>query len=60
MSLFLQFHVAISLLGIVSGFGVVLGLVASLTLWRWTAVCLASTVLQRARRGFLGCRPGIS
>src|SRR5580693_7869067 len=45
-------HVVISLIGILSGFVVVLGLVANLTLCRWTAVFLATTVLTSAT-GFL-------
>lgn len=52
MTLFLLFHVAISLVGILSGIVVVLGLVANLTLCSWTAVFLASTVLTSAT-GFL-------
>jgi hypothetical protein len=52
MPLFVQVHVAISLLGIVSGIVVVLGLVANRTLCRWTAFFLATTVLTSAT-GFL-------
>jgi hypothetical protein len=52
MSPFTLVHVAISLIGILSGFVVVFGLVANLTLCRWTALFLASTVLTSAT-GFL-------
>jgi hypothetical protein len=42
---FTLFHVAISLIGIGSGFVVLLGLIASKRLDRWTAVFLSTTVL---------------
>ena len=38
-------HVAISLLGICSGFGVLLGLLGAKRLDAWTAIFLAATVL---------------
>jgi len=45
MSTFTAVHVLISLIGIVSGFVVVFGLLVSKRLGGWTAVFLASTVL---------------
>jgi hypothetical protein len=42
---FTAIHVAISLIGIASGFVVVFGLIASKRLDRWTAVFLTTTVL---------------
>jgi len=45
MSTFTAVHVLISLIGIVSGFVIVFGLLVSKRLGGWTAVFLASTVL---------------
>jgi hypothetical protein len=44
-TLFLQFHVAVSLIGIVSGFVVVYGLLNDNLLKGWTALFLAATIL---------------
>jgi hypothetical protein len=45
MSTFVLVHVIISLVGILSGLVVVFGLIGNLTLCRWTALFLATTVL---------------
>lgn len=44
----LQFHVAMSLIGLVSGFVVVYGLLAGHSLHGWTSVFLATTILTSA------------
>ena len=62
LATFTLLHVAISLIGIGSGFVVVLGLIAGRPLPRWTALFVASTVLT-SLSGFLfpfkGVTPGI-
>ena len=62
MAAFTLFHVALSLIGIVSGFVVLFGLIESKRLDGWTAVFLTSTVLTSVT-GFLfpfhGLTPGI-
>lgn len=45
---FTLFHIAISLVGIATGFVVVGGLLSSWTLPRWTAIFLATTILTSA------------
>ena len=62
MKIFTQVHVAISLLGILSGFVVMVGLIKAKRLDSWTAVFLAST-LATSITGFFfpfhGITPGI-
>ena len=62
MTTFTFVHVVLSLIGIFSGFVVVLGLLAAKRLDGWTAIFLASTVLTSVT-GFLfpfhGVTPGI-
>jgi hypothetical protein len=62
MSLFTIFHVVLSLVGILSGFVVVFGLLTSHRLDGWTAVFLSSTLLT-SLTGFLfpfhGITPGL-
>lgn len=62
LATFTFLHVVISLIGIASGFVVVLGLVAGKRLPRWTALFLATTALT-SLSGFLfpfkGVTPGI-
>lgn len=52
MTPFTFFHVLLSLIGIVSGFVVVLGFIGGKRLDRWTTVFLATTVLTSVT-GFL-------
>ena len=62
MAAFTLFHVALSLIGIVSGFVVLFGLLSAKRLDGWTALFLATTVLTSVT-GFLfpfhGITPGI-
>ena len=52
MTLLLQFHVVVSLIGLASGFAVVYGLLGGRLLRGWTSVFLATTILTSAT-GFL-------
>lgn len=52
LSAFTSLHVILSLIGILTGVGVVLGMLAAKPLPGWTAVFLASTILTSAT-GFL-------
>ena len=62
MKTFTQIHVAISLLGILSGFVVMVGLIKAKRLDSWTAVFLASTLATSVTGFFFpfhGITPGI-